>query len=123
MWRRNGRKAARERPETSWPLIRMLPPVGSISRAMQRATVDLPEPLSPTTPRARPLRTSMETSFAAAPSRARPRAERPGDAAAPLGPARAALARRPEGGPLADLGGDVLRGRDLARAAEERALA
>ena len=34
----------------------MPPEVGSISRTMQRATVDLPEPLSPTMPSVRPLR-------------------------------------------------------------------
>ena len=32
------------------PSAKMSPPVGSISRAMQRATVDLPEPDSPTMP-------------------------------------------------------------------------
>jgi hypothetical protein len=34
----------------------MPPEVGSIRRTMQRATVDLPEPLSPTMPSVRPLR-------------------------------------------------------------------
>jgi hypothetical protein len=43
---------------------------------MQRATVDLPEPLSPTMPRVRPLRRVSVTSWAAATSRTRPKKER-----------------------------------------------
>ena len=41
----------------------MPPEVGSISRTMQRATVDLPEPLSPTMPSVRPLRRVSVTSL------------------------------------------------------------
>ncbi|MCY1232033.1 hypothetical protein D9M72_445020 [compost metagenome] len=43
----------------------MSPEVGSISRAMQRATVDLPEPDSPTMPTVSPGRTASDTSRAA----------------------------------------------------------
>ena len=41
------------------------PPLGSIRRTMQRATVDLPEPDSPTMPRVWPRRISRLTSVAA----------------------------------------------------------
>ena len=47
-----------------------LPSVGSIRRAMQRATVDLPEPDSPTMPSVSPLRMSRSTSTAAFTTRA-----------------------------------------------------
>ena len=43
----------------------MWPAVGSIRRTMQRATVDLPEPDSPTMPRISPLRSVRLTSAAA----------------------------------------------------------
>ena len=45
--------------------IRTAPLVGSTSRATQRATVDLPEPDSPTMPSVSPRRTVRETSLTA----------------------------------------------------------
>jgi len=53
----------------SVPLSRISPPLGSIRRTMQRATVDFPEPDSPTMPSVWPLRTSSVTSTAAGTSR------------------------------------------------------
>jgi hypothetical protein len=54
----------------SVPRRRISPPLGSIRRTMQRATVDLPEPDSPTMPSVWPLRRVIETSAAARTSRA-----------------------------------------------------
>ncbi|CFT96197.1 Uncharacterised protein [Bordetella pertussis] len=51
---------------------RMAPSLGSISRITQRATVDLPEPLSPTMPSVRPGWMLNATSCAAWTSRRRP---------------------------------------------------
>ena len=66
---RCGRSARAESFATSAPSIRIAPPLGSISRAMQRATVDLPEPDSPTMPSVSPRRTCRFTSFAACTTR------------------------------------------------------
>ena len=73
---RCGCSSRRDSSEISRPARRMPPEVGSISRTMQRATVDLPEPLSPTMPSVRPLRSVSVTSFAAATSRTLPKKER-----------------------------------------------
>jgi membrane-bound lytic murein transglycosylase D len=54
----------------------MCPPSGSISRTMQRASVDLPEPDSPTMPRVAPLGSSSETWSSALVTRARGRGSR-----------------------------------------------
>ena len=50
--------------------IRTEPLVGSTSRATQRATVDLPEPDSPTMPSVSPRRTVSDTSLTALTMRA-----------------------------------------------------
>ena len=52
--RRIGRISARERCVMSRPSKTTVPPVGSSSRMMQRAIVDLPQPDSPTTPSVSP---------------------------------------------------------------------
>ena len=65
MRRRTGRSAAPDSVLRSSPPIIMWPAVGSIRRTMQRATVDLPEPDSPTMPRISPLRSVRLTSAAA----------------------------------------------------------
>ncbi len=48
------------------------PAVGAISRTMQRATVDLPEPDSPTIPSVSPRRIASSTFFAASTTRPAP---------------------------------------------------
>ncbi len=57
----------------SVPASMMWPSLGSISRAMQRATVDLPEPDSPTMPSVSPRRISKATSCTALTWRPRPK--------------------------------------------------
>ena len=52
--RRTGRISARESCVMSRPSKTIVPPVGSSSRMMQRAIVDLPQPDSPTTPSVSP---------------------------------------------------------------------
>jgi hypothetical protein len=52
--RRSGRSAASLSPVSSAPLSLTLPEVGRSSRMSSRATVDLPQPDSPTRPRHRP---------------------------------------------------------------------
>jgi hypothetical protein len=67
--RRSGRMSARERCVMSRPSKTTRPPVGSSSRMMHRAIVDLPQPDSPTTPRVSPSRTvklTPSTAFTAA---------------------------------------------------------
>src|SRR6185295_10511945 len=68
IWTRRRRACSplRESEAKSASPTTILPRVGSISRAMQRATVLLPEPDSPTRPTVSPLRTSKDTSVAAA---------------------------------------------------------
>src|SRR6266480_798163 len=70
---RCGCSSRRDSSEISRPASRMPPEVGSISRTMQRATVDLPDPLSPTMPSVRPFRKVSVISWAAATSRTRPK--------------------------------------------------
>src|SRR5437773_2132987 len=53
--RRCGRSSVLPRWVMSRPLRRMLPLVGSTSRRMLRATVDLPQPDSPTSPSVSPM--------------------------------------------------------------------
>ncbi len=65
MRRRTGRSAEPDKVLRSSPPIIMWPAVGSIRRTMQRATVDFPEPDSPTMPRISPLRSVRLTSAAA----------------------------------------------------------
>ena len=69
---RSGRSARGLSGAISVPRSRISPEVGSISRTMQRATVDFPEPDSPTMPSVCPLRSSRSTSAAARTSRRRP---------------------------------------------------
>ncbi len=52
--RRNGRIAACDACEMSWPSNAMRPAVGSSSRITSRASVDLPQPDSPTSPTVSP---------------------------------------------------------------------
>ncbi len=54
----------------SLPSTAMVPALGSTRRATQRATVDLPEPDSPTMPSVSPRRTDSETSLTALVTRA-----------------------------------------------------
>ena len=54
IWRRYGRIADLPSRVMSWPSSWIAPPVGSIRRSTVRATVDLPQPLSPTSPRVSP---------------------------------------------------------------------
>ena len=54
--RRIGRISARDCCVMSSPSKTIRPPVGSSSRMMQRAIVDLPQPDSPTTPKVNPPR-------------------------------------------------------------------
>src|SRR5258705_152184 len=63
--RRSGRSAAAPMVAMSVPARRISPALGSTSRTMQRATVDLPEPDSPTMPSVWPRRSSRLTSSAA----------------------------------------------------------
>src|SRR5512136_1247365 len=56
------RSSAPDAAVTSIPFHRMRPAVGSISRLMQRSSVDLPEPLRPITARNSPSCTSKLTS-------------------------------------------------------------
>ncbi|MNV78599.1 hypothetical protein D3C71_1720960 [compost metagenome] len=51
----------------------MAPALGSINLTTQRATVDLPDPDSPTTPAISPRLTVKATSLAAATTRAAPK--------------------------------------------------
>ncbi len=67
--RRSGRSAARVAAAISSPPSRISPLLGSIRRTMQRATVDLPEPDSPTMPSVWPRRISSVTPLAARTSR------------------------------------------------------
>ena len=67
--RRKARTSLERMCARSTPESRISPLEGSISRTMQRATVDLPEPDSPTMPSVWPLRTSRVTSLAAGTSR------------------------------------------------------
>ena len=60
--RRCLRIALRERPMSSSPRNTISPDVGSISRRMQRPTVDLPDPDSPTSPSVPPARSVNDTS-------------------------------------------------------------
>ena len=48
--RRNGRSFRRDQCVMSCPSSSMRPPVGSSSRVTSRATVDFPQPVSPTRP-------------------------------------------------------------------------
>jgi hypothetical protein len=59
--RRIGRISARESLVMSRPSNSTFPPVGSSSRMMHRAIVDLPQPDSPTTPRVSPRLTVKVT--------------------------------------------------------------
>ena len=64
--RRIGRIRARESFVMSLPSKVILPAVGSSSRTMQRASVDLPQPDSPTIPRVSPaltLKVTPSTAF------------------------------------------------------------
>ena len=63
--RRIGRNFASRIAAMSTLSIRIAPLVGSTSRATQRATVDLPEPDSPTMPSVSPRRIVSETSLTA----------------------------------------------------------
>ncbi len=60
----------------SWPSKRIVPDVGSSSRRISRAVVDLPQPDSPTIPSVSPRRTVSVTSSTACTS-ALPRANTP----------------------------------------------
>ena len=64
--RRSARNSPREIDAKSVLPITMRPRDGSIRRAMQRATVDFPEPDSPTIPSVSPCLISSVTSSAAA---------------------------------------------------------
>ena len=70
--RRSGRICRRERCVTSVPFTRMFPPVGSVSRSTQFATVDLPLPDSPTRPRISPRPSVNETPSTACTTPRRP---------------------------------------------------
>ena len=59
--RRTSRSALPVSREMSWPMNSTDPSVGSSSRTMQRASVDLPQPDSPTMPSVSPWRTSNDT--------------------------------------------------------------
>src|ERR1022692_4717922 len=59
--RRNGRMALRDRLVMLRPSNVAVPEVTGISPAMQRARVDLPQPVSPTRPSVWPLRTTSDT--------------------------------------------------------------
>src|SRR5271156_6473457 len=61
MARRMARSCLPPRVVISLPAKRILPVVGSIARSRQRATVDLPQPDSPTRPSVSPLATVNET--------------------------------------------------------------
>ena len=61
MSRRNGRILLRDSVLMSSPSKVIVPEVMSYSRMMQRARVDLPQPVSPTRPRVWPRRTSRLT--------------------------------------------------------------
>ena len=61
MSRRYGRMLRRDSVLMSWPSNVIFPEVRSYSRMMQRASVDLPQPVSPTRPRVCPRRTSRLT--------------------------------------------------------------
>ena len=63
--RRTGRSLRRDSREMSWPSNTMEPLVSGYSRAMHRASVDLPQPDSPTSPSVSPARSSMLTSSTA----------------------------------------------------------
>ncbi len=54
MRRRNGRIAADDALPMSWPAKTIEPDVGSKMRTMTRASVDLPQPDSPTSPTVSP---------------------------------------------------------------------
>src|SRR5271169_5271881 len=75
----------------SSPAKRILPVVGSITRSRQRATVDLPQPDSPTRPRVSPLATANETQSTARTAGRSPRSR----AAHVVGPVNAKLFRKP----------------------------
>src|SRR3546814_16227668 len=72
MSRRSRRTRRSPSRATSSPPIRMAPAEGSTRRITQRATVDLQEPDSPTTPRVPPGRTVRSTPWAAPPWRPPP---------------------------------------------------
>src|ERR1700740_1977746 len=75
----------------SSPAKRILPVVGSITRKRQRATVDLPQPDSPTRPSVSPLAIARDT-----PSTARTAGRSPRSRAAHVfGPVNAKLFRKP----------------------------
>src|ERR1700675_954413 len=75
----------------SSPAKRILPVVGSITRSRQRATVDLPQPDSPTRPSVSPFAIAKET-----PSTARTAGRSPRSRAAHVfGPVNAKLFRKP----------------------------
>ena len=59
--RRSGRSSALLRWVMSCPSIRIAPEVGSTSRSTLRATVDLPQPDSPTSPSVSPTPTEKLT--------------------------------------------------------------
>lgn len=65
IWGRSLRSASPFMWEMSVPLRRMVPLVGSYSRRMVRARVDLPQPDSPTRPRFSPLKSWKDTSLTA----------------------------------------------------------
>jgi len=63
--RRIGRRSRRERCEMSRPSNSIFPSVSSCRRTMQRPSVDLPQPDSPTRPSVSPARMSNDTSSTA----------------------------------------------------------
>src|ERR1700722_6235043 len=91
MARRVARSRLPLRVVISLPSKRILPVVGSITRSRQRATVDLPQPDSPTRPSVSPLATANET-----PSTARTAGRSPRSRAAHVAaPVNAKLFRKP----------------------------